>query len=135
MVDRIDASGDVHLNLTFEQAKDLPEFVGDQHYPVVVGEGNPGARVVIMTTPGSVPKDAVVLSHRTEAYDSDDRYIGYLDKVEYDEHGRATYIVLEAGSLVLSTLRVPVDMISTIRHDRITMRTALREEDVPVPLV
>lgn len=134
LVDRVDTNGDVHLNITFEEASSLPEFVRDQHYPVVVGEGNPGARVVIMSTPGSIPKDAVVLSHRTEAYDSDDHYLGYLDKVEYDVDGRVTHIMLEAGSMMLTTLRVPVDLIGTVRHDRITLRQVLSAEEVPLPL-
>jgi sporulation protein YlmC with PRC-barrel domain len=134
LVDRIDENGDVHLTVPFEQAQELPEFVKDQHYPVIVGEGNPGARVVIMSRPGSIPKDAVVLSHRTEAYDSNDHYLGYLDKVEYDENARVTHIIVEAGSMMLTTLRVPVAVIGTVRHDRITLREPVGAEEVPVPL-
>jgi hypothetical protein len=135
-VDHIDDDGVVHLKISSRQANELPEFIREAHLPVFSGTVSSGPSVHIITQPGSVPGDAVVLSHRTQVYDDDGKYIGYLDKVEYSSQGQASHIILEAGSVVLHEVRVPIEMIDHIRHDRITLCDSLPETEEPVvPLV
>jgi hypothetical protein len=135
-VHHVDDDGVVHLNIDSRQANKLPEFIHEAHLPIVTGSISSGPSVHIITQPGSVPGDAVVLSHRTQVYDDDGKYIGYLDKVEYSSEGQASHIILEAGYVFLHEIRVPIGMIDHIRHDRITLCESLPETEEPVvPLV
>jgi sporulation protein YlmC with PRC-barrel domain len=132
IIDHIDHDGVVHLKITAERANELPEFMVEQHFPVFSGSIQPRPDVYIITQAGSVPRDAVVLSHRTEAYDVDGHYVGYLDKVEYSEDGRVTHLILEVGVLALREITVPVEIIGGIRHDRITLLESIPKNEEPV---
>jgi sporulation protein YlmC with PRC-barrel domain len=131
-VDHVDSDGIVYLKIDAEQAMRLPEFVKAQQYPVFTRSMPPPPSVTFVTQQGSVPADAVVLSHRTNVRDTDDKYVGYLDKVEFDASGRATHIVLESGNLILWDVAIPVSLISAIRHDKIELNATAVDLMEPV---
>jgi hypothetical protein len=127
LIDHIDDNGAVHLKLSAEQAQELPEFIGEQHVATFTGTMQSRPGVHILTQQGSVPHDAVVLSHRTQVFDENDVYLGYLDKVEYTSDGRVSHVILHSGDVLLWEMRLPIEAIASVRHDRITMREVLVE--------
>lgn len=132
-VDYIDDEGAVHLSINADEVRELPQYVPAQNTPVFAAmTPHPTVRLII-SQPGSVPLDMVVLSHRTEARDFDGRFLGYLDKVECRADGRVNSIVLEAGDLMHREWRLPAEAIASIRNDRITVQPAELHAPSPVP--
>ena len=129
LVDHIGDEHTVHLSVTAEEAKDLPEFFFEQHTPIIAGDSHHAEQVHIQTIPGSVPRDAVVLSHRSEVYDSEDKHIGHLDEVVYEQDGVATAFIVDAGRIFTHDVRVPVSAIHSITHDRIRLNITAEEAE------
>jgi uncharacterized protein YrrD len=121
LVDHIDSDNVVHLRLSAEEAAELPAFIAEQHQAVFAGDLHHAQRPMVLITPGSVPRDAVVLSHRSEVYDRAGKHIGNLDEIVYRPDGVATAFIVDAGFLFTHDLRVPVLAIKSITHDRIEL--------------
>lgn len=121
LVDHIDGDNTVHLRLTAEEAQDLPAFIAEQHEAVFAGDLHHVQKPMVLITPGSVPRDAVVLSHRSEVYDRTGKHIGNLDQIVYRPDGVATAIIVDAGFVFTHDLRVPVLGIRSVTHGRIEL--------------
>ena len=111
----------VHLRLTADEADELPPFVKEQHFPVFTSSSLYVEQPTIVTTPGSSPRDAVVLSHRSKVYDSAGEQIGHLDEVVYEPDGGATAFIVDAGFLFTHDVRVPLEAVRGVSHDRIDL--------------
>lgn len=129
LVDHIDDDHVVHLRLAADETDQLPPFVGEQHFPIFAGSGFTAESATIRTTPGSAPRDAVILSHRSEVYDSEGKHIGHLDEVVYEQDGVATAFIVDAGFLFTYDLRVPLTAIHSITHDRIELAIPAEEAE------
>ena len=120
-VDRVDPDGVVHLKITAAQASERAEYIGEQHMPIFTGTLLTVPTIHIVTRQGSIPHDAVVLSHRTQVFDSEGKYLGYVDKVHYSDANQVSHIVLDTGDVFLWEMRIPVTSIASNRHDTITL--------------
>jgi uncharacterized protein YrrD len=121
LVDHIDGANTVHLRLNAEEAQDLPAFFAEQHEAIYTGDLYHAQRPMVLITPGSVPRDAVVLSHRSQVYDRTGKHIGHLDEIVYRPDGVATAFIVDSGILFTHDLRVPVLGIKSVRHGRIDL--------------
>lgn len=117
----------VYLKLTRDAALTLPAFTPDQPGPIFAASPFMGEQAVIKVVKGSVPRDAVVLSHRTDVYDNREHRIGYLDEVIYDDEGRVSAFVVDAGFLRLRDVVMPITTIDRFRHERIELNVPLGE--------
>lgn len=129
LIDHIDEEHVVHLRITADEAKQLPPFIGEQHQSVFASGGLYVEEPTILTTPGSVPRDAVVLGHGSDVYDGDGKHIGHLDEVVYQDDGVATDFIIDAGRIFTHNVRVPVSSIRSIRHDRIELTMTVNEAE------
>lgn len=129
LIDHIDDEHVVHLRITSDEADDLPPFIPAQHVAVFTSGGLAVQEPMILTTPGSEPRDAVVLSHRSGVYDNQGKHIGHLDEVVYGEDGAATAFVINAGRIFTHDLRVPISAIHSITHDRIELEITADEAE------
>lgn len=128
-IDHIGDEHEVYLKLTAEQAADLPAFIHDQHFPAMTGDYLDPGVVVLTSFEGSVPRDAVVLSHRSEVYDSEDKHIGHLDEIVYGHDGRSTAFIVDSGFIFTHDVTVPIAAVKSITHNRIDLSITADEAD------
>ncbi|MEZ4521546.1 MAG: PRC-barrel domain-containing protein [Thermomicrobiales bacterium] len=129
LVDRIDDDHVVYLKMTASDADDLPAFVAEQHMPIYISDLHYVDTPKIVTTPGSVPRDAVVLSHGSEVYDSADKHIGHLDEIVYDDEGVSSAFIVDSGFFFTHDVVVPVEAIKSIAHGRIDLKITADEAE------
>lgn len=127
LVERVTDAKTVYLKLTLDAALNLPAFAPEGSLPIFTASPYAGERDVIRIVKGSVPRDAVVLSHRTDVYDNHQHRIGNLDEVIYDDAGRVTAFVVDAGFLRLRDTVMPISTIDHVNHDRIELNVPLGE--------
>jgi uncharacterized protein YrrD len=130
MIDHIDDDHVVHLRLTGAEEEKLPPFVAEEHVALYTGDAfYVDTPRIVTTSPGSVPRDAVVLSHKSDVYDADDRHIGHLDEIIYGPDGVATAFIIDTGLLVVHDFQVPISAVRAVTHDRIDLSITQAEAD------
>lgn len=129
LIDHIDDDHVVHLRKRADEVTQLAPFIAEQHFPAYRGDQGRAQTPYIMTQQGSVPRDAVVLTHRSQVYDRDGKHIGHLDEVVYEQDGRATAFVVDAGHFHVHDVNVPLSAIRSMRRDRIELNVAANEVD------
>ena len=130
LVDEIDDDHVVRLRITADEADELPPFVKEQHFAIYGGSSLYIEQPTIMTKLGSAPRDAVVLSHRSKVYDSVGKQIGHLDEVVYEADGVATAFVVDAGFIFTHDVRVPLEAVRRVSHDRIELNLTSDEAEM-----
>jgi uncharacterized protein YrrD len=63
-----------------------------------------------------LPDAAVVLDRGTDVLASDDRKIGTVDEIIFDERGDITAFVIKAGFFTHQDITVPVERVDAITH-------------------
>lgn len=126
-VERVTEDRTVYLKQTREAALTLPAFAPDQRVPIFTASPFVGEQAIIRVVKGSIPRDALVLSHRTDVYDDHHNRIGHLDEVIYDEDERVNAFVVDAGYIRLRDVVMPVTAIGQINHERIELNVPLGE--------
>ncbi|MEZ4522126.1 MAG: PRC-barrel domain-containing protein [Thermomicrobiales bacterium] len=129
LVDRIGDDHVVHLRIGADEAQDLPPYIEERHVAVFTSGGLAVEEPMILTTPGSAPRDAVVLSHGSNVYGSDGKHIGHLDEVVYGNDGVATAFVIDAGRIRTHDVRVPISSVKSVTHDRIELEITADEAE------
>lgn len=129
-VDHIDGDHVVHLRTSADEVDDLPGFVPEEHMPVYIGDLLHVDTPTIITTKGSVPRDAVVLSHGSEVYDKHGKHIGNLDEIIYSGDGISSAFIVDSGFIFTNDVIVPVSAIKSITHDRIELKISADEAEV-----
>ena len=122
LIDRVDEDHAVHLRITAEETADLAPFIANQPIPVfrrgeLIGTGG----VSVGTRPGTAPRDAVTLSHRSVVYDSTGKHVGHLDEVVYSDRGVATSFIVDVGRFFHHDVYVPLSAVHSITHERIEL--------------
>jgi hypothetical protein len=107
--------------MTAALASERPEYIGEQRMPIFVGTLQTAPTVRMETRHVGILHNAVVLSHRTQVFDSQGKYLDYVGEVEYTTTGQASQIVLDTGDVFLWEMRLPVASIASVRHDMITL--------------
>jgi uncharacterized protein YrrD len=142
-VDSIDDEGVVHLKVSEADAKNLDAFVAEKYYvpsseqyhsfssqswiggavsdPIDYGPTHYGSEAHLIH-PSSVSSDDVILSEGTEVYDSEGKHIGSIDEIIYTPNGLVTGLIIRAGFLFHYDVQVPIDLVSTMTHERIHLR-------------
>ena len=128
-IDRIDDDHTIHLNITEEQVNDLTPYVHAQVMPVMSGDLLEAQVQDIVVRPGSVPWDVLVLTHGTEVYDTNDKHIGHLDEIVYEEEGHASCFIVDSGFIFTHDVKVPVTAVKTITNDRIELNITSDEAE------
>ena len=105
-------------------------FVKEQHFAIYGGSSLYIEQPTIVTKLGSAPRDAVVLSHRSKVYDSVGKHIGHLDEVVYERDGSATAFIVDAGFLFTHDVRVPLEAVRRVSHDRIELSITSDEAEM-----
>lgn len=129
LVDHIDEEHVVHLRASADEVDELPEFVAEDHKAVYIGDQLYVETPKVISTPGSVPQDAVVLSHRSEVYDNVGKHVGHLDEIVYGDDGVATAFIVDSGFIFTHDVVVPVAAIKSITHDRIELHISADEAE------
>jgi uncharacterized protein YrrD len=89
-----------------------------------------------MEVESSLPGGTVIIDRGTDVRSSDNRNLGSIDEVIYDD-GKITAIVIESGWLFHRPLSIPASWIQSITHDRVQLsisadeakrRTAMAEQ-------
>lgn len=128
-IDHVDGDHVVHLRISASEARDLPPFIAEQHMAVYSGGTHHIDTPSVITTSGSVPRDAVVLSHRSEVYDSAGKHIGHLDEIVYDADGVSTSFIVDAGLIFTHDVVVPCAAIASVTHNRIELTITSEEAE------
>lgn len=129
-VDHVDDDHTVHLKISDAQIGDLTPYVHADVRPVMTGDTLYGGQVQDRTfQTGTVPWDKLVLSHGTEVYDKDDKHIGHLDEIVYEEAGHASCFIVEAGHIFTHDVKVPVQAVTSVTHSRISLNITSDEAE------
>jgi uncharacterized protein YrrD len=130
LVDHVDNDHTVHLNISEEQVDDLTPYVHAEVMPVKTGDFYTMSEVHDeVVHPGSVPWDLLVLTHGTEVYDKNDKHIGHLDEVVYEEGGHASNFIVEAGHIFTHDVKVPITAVTSVTHGRVTLNITSDEAE------
>lgn len=129
LIDHIDDEHVVHLRIASDAVDELPPFLPERHVAVFVSGGLRIEEPMVLTTPGSAPRDAVVLSHRSEVYDSAGKHIGHLDEIVYGQDGIASAFIVDAGRIFTHDVYVPISAVHSVTHDRIDLEITAEEAE------
>jgi uncharacterized protein YrrD len=133
LIEAVDDEHVVTLKVAAADIDDLPVYIRELHTPVFTGDMHHARQIGDLVQLGSVPKDAVVLSHGSQVYDLNGEHIGHLDEIVYGVDGAASAFIVDSGFLFDREVTVPVSVIDSITHGRIELKIRVEElEQAPV---
>ena len=96
---------------------------GSGQYSRITG-GSMGAYQLLDTTmeeQSNLPENAVVLQKGTDVFASDDKKLGHLDDLAYDDQGVLTALHIRSGVLRHHETLAPANLIQSMTHERVTL--------------
>jgi uncharacterized protein YrrD len=126
-IDGIDDDHTVTIQALADAVDDLPAYVPAVSTPIYYNDMHSAHELGVIRRPGSIPADAVVLSHGTRVYDAAGEHIGYLDEIACGEGGRATAFVVDSGILFDREMVIPLSAVESVTHARIKLNVTVGE--------
>ncbi|HLT21539.1 MAG TPA: PRC-barrel domain-containing protein [Thermomicrobiales bacterium] len=113
----------VTIRTPASEIEDLPAFVHAVHMPIFYSDLAQASELGVIRRPGSVPRDAVVLTRGSQVYDRDGEHVGRIDEVKFDADGRVTAFVVETGIIFDRDIVIPIEAVESVTGDRIKLNT------------
>jgi uncharacterized protein YrrD len=127
LIEKVADDDTVTIRANADEIDDLPPFVPGVNTPIFYGDMHHAHELGVIRRPGSVPRDAVVLTRGSQVYDSTGEHLGHLDEVIFDADGRARAFIIESGIIFERDIVIPVEAIKSVTHGRISLNTRAEE--------